>query len=159
MEKVSNIDPAEFESRLLAFTRHLFESMGFSLHCETATVEGMFFLNFSGRDIDELTANRSELLFAIEYLLNKIFQADVSQFGMVNCDVHGKKQLRVSELRLIAQTAATKVQETKLPFRLNPMDSRERRIVHLALADDNTIRTESEGEGEYRKVVIYPAAE
>jgi spoIIIJ-associated protein len=65
----------------------------------------------------------------------------------------------VSELRLIAQTAATKVQETKLPFRLNPMDSRERRIVHLALADDNTIRTESEGEGEYRKVVIYPAAE
>jgi spoIIIJ-associated protein len=63
----------------------------------------------------------------------------------------------MTELQLIARTAAEKVRQTRLPFKLNPMDSRERRIVHLALADDQTIRTESEGEGEFRKVVIYPS--
>lgn len=158
MEKQSHSqDPSEFQTRLLAFANLLFHSMGFKLVCETSVVEGMLYLNLSGRDVDDLTVNRSELLSAIEYLLNKIFQPDVNQFGMINCDVMGTKQTRMTELQLIARAAAEKVRETKVPFRLSPMDSRERRIVHLAVANDPTIRTESEGEGEYRKVVIYPA--
>ena len=122
-----------------------------------SVTEGMLYLDLSGRDVEELISNRAELLHAVEYLLNKIFQTDVNEHGMINCDVMGKKQTRMTELQLIARTAAEKVRQTRLPFKLNPMDSRERRIVHLALADDQTIRTESEGEGEFRKVVIYPS--
>lgn len=150
-------DRNRFESRVLEFTSRLFQAMGFKIEAEFCSVGDMLFLNFSGRDIEDLLANRSELLFSIEYLLNKIFQAEVNQFGMINCDVLGKKQTRLTELQLIARAAAEKVRETKIPFRLNPMDSRERRIVHLSLADASGIRTESEGEGEFRKVVIHPA--
>ncbi len=148
--------PTEFQNRLLDFANYLFRAIGFKVDCSTSVVEGMLYLNLGGRDAEDLTADRSELLRAIEYLLNKIFQADVNRYGMINCDVLGKKQTRMTELQLIARAAAEKVRETRLPFKLNPMDSRERRIVHLALADDQSIRTESEGEGEYRKVVIYP---
>src|SRR5208283_4067152 len=50
-----------------------------------------------------------------------------------------------------------RVQATHQPFRLNPMSSRERRIVHLALKDLPGVRTESVGAGEERQVVIHPA--
>lgn len=158
MEKETGIpNQTDFQTRLLGFANHLFETMGFKVECSMSVAEGMLYLDLSGRDVEELIANRAELLHAVEYLLNKIFQADVNHHGMINCDVMGKKRTRMTELQLIARAAAEKVRETKLPFKLNPMDSRERRIVHLALAEDQTIRTESEGEAEYRKVVIYPS--
>lgn len=147
----------EFEERLVQFAKTMAQTIGLRLEYKAKTVENMLFLDFSGQDVDDLTTNRCELLFAVEYLLNKIFQTDVDRFGMINCDVAGKKQSRMAELKLIAQVAADKVRETRLPYRLSPMDSRERRLIHLALAHDQTIRTESEGEGEFRKVVIYPA--
>jgi len=53
--------------------------------------------------------------------------------------------------------AAERVQASRQPFRLNPMSSRERRIVHLALKDMTGVRTESIGMGEDRQVVIHPA--
>ncbi|MBZ5551809.1 MAG: hypothetical protein LAO21_03740 [Acidobacteriia bacterium] len=158
MEKETEIsNQTDFQTRLMGFAHNLFETMGFQVQCATSVTEGMLYLDLSGRDVEELIADRGELLHAVEYLLNKIFQTDVNEHGMINCDVMGKKQTRMTELQLIARTAAEKVRDTRLPFKLNPMDSRERRIVHLALADDQTIRTESEGEGEYRKVVIYPS--
>ena len=58
---------------------------------------------------------------------------------------------------MTARVAAERVQSSKQPFRLNPMSSRERRIVHLALKDMPGVRTESVGVGEERQVVIHPA--
>ena len=56
----------------------------------------------------------------------------------------------------MAVTAAEQVKRLGQPFPLNPMSPEERRIVHLAVADDEAIRTESEGHGENRRVVIHP---
>jgi spoIIIJ-associated protein len=63
----------------------------------------------------------------------------------------------MEELRLMAQVAAERVIDTGDPFTLNPMNPRERRIVHLALRDRPEVRTQSEGMGPERKVVIFPA--
>ena len=57
---------------------------------------------------------------------------------------------------MTARVAAERVQSSKQPFQLNPMSSRERRIVHLALKDMPGVRTESVGMGEERQVVIHP---
>ena len=59
---------------------------------------------------------------------------------------------------MTARVAAERVQASRQPFRLNPMSSRERRIVHLALKEMTGVRTESVGVGEERQVVIHPAA-
>ena len=56
-----------------------------------------------------------------------------------------------------ATVAAEKVRQTGTPFHFAPMSSRERRIVHLALRDQTDLRTESDGEGFNRCVVLYPA--
>src|SRR6266478_5261214 len=72
-------------------------------------------------------------------------------------DSGGYRALRFEELRMTARVAAERVQTSRQPFRLNPMSSRERRIVHLALKDMSGVRTESIGMGEERQVVIHPA--
>ena len=59
---------------------------------------------------------------------------------------------------MTARVAAERVQTSKQSFRLNPMSSRERRIVHMALKELPGVRTESVGVGEERQVVIHPAA-
>ena len=65
--------------------------------------------------------------------------------------------MRIEELKLSARVAAERVRETHAPFRFNAMSARERRILHLVLKEEAGVRTESEGAGEERQVVVYPA--
>jgi spoIIIJ-associated protein len=64
--------------------------------------------------------------------------------------------MRLEELRLAASVAAEKVRQSGNPYEFAPMSSRERRIVHLALRDSADLRTESQGEGSHRCLVVYP---
>jgi spoIIIJ-associated protein len=64
--------------------------------------------------------------------------------------------MRIEELRLSALTAAEKVKQTRRPFHFNPMNSRERRIIHLSLRNETDIRSESTGSGPFRQVVVLP---
>jgi spoIIIJ-associated protein len=58
---------------------------------------------------------------------------------------------------LSALAAAEKVKHTGTPFRFNPLNSRERRVIHIALRNEHELRSESAGAGPFRHVVIYPA--
>ena len=108
---------------------------------------------FQGHDDSILLARNAEVLHAIEYLCNKVFE---KRGRKIILDCNGYREIRAEELRLMALTAAESVKRSGRPFKLSPMPPDERRIVHLAIADDGQIRTESEGFGENRKVVIYP---
>jgi spoIIIJ-associated protein len=77
----------------------------------------------------------------------------------IHLDCGGYRALRFEELRMTARVAAERVQSSNQPFRLNPMSSRERRIVHLTLKEIPGVRTESIGVGEERQVVIHPATD
>jgi spoIIIJ-associated protein len=72
-------------------------------------------------------------------------------------DANDYRVLRIEELRMSALTAAEQVKTTHRPFHFNPMTSRERRIIHLALRNQPEVRSESFGAGPARQVVIYPA--
>jgi spoIIIJ-associated protein len=117
-----------------------------------------FVVDFSGRDTDLLLEKNAALLDAIEYLVLKAVRLEQDLFGKITFDCDDWRKLRTEELKLTARMAAERVVETGDPFALNPMSARERRIVHLALRDQPTVRTESEGSGPERKVVILPAS-
>lgn len=110
-------------------------------------------VNFSGEDSPILLARNAETLNALEYLCNRIFER---QGQKVVLDCNGYRETRAEELRLMALTAAEQVKRLGKPLKLNPMSPEERRIVHLSIAGDDQIRTESEGYGEHRQVVIHP---
>jgi len=74
----------------------------------------------------------------------------------ISFDAIGFRQARIDELVASAHFAAEKVRNTGRPYAFSPMNSRERRVVHLALRDVEDLRTESEGEGPARHLVVYP---
>ena len=112
--------------------------------------------NVDGRDKEILLERGAEVLKAIEHLAFKALRLEPAYHEKIHIDSGGYRALRFEELRLTARVAAERVQMSKQPFRLNPMSSRERRIVHLALKDVSGVRTESVGMGEERQVVIHP---
>lgn len=77
--------------------------------------------------------------------------------SLISFDANDYRLLRMEELRMSAVTAAEKVKRTRVPFHFNPMTSRERRVIHLALRDYKDLRSESIGVGPSRAVVIIPA--
>jgi len=113
--------------------------------------------DFDGKDKGILLERGAEVLQAFEHLAFRALRLEPAFHEKVHIDCGGYRALRFEELRMTARVAAERVQASRQPFRLNPMSSRERRIVHLALKDVNGIRTESVGMGEERQVVIHPA--
>ncbi len=114
-------------------------------------------VKFTGPDVDLLLENKAEVLLALEQLTMEALRLPPEKHSMLCFDANDYRMLRIEELRLSAVTAADRVKKSGMPFRFNPMNSRERRIIHLALRDETAVRSESAGIGPQRQVVIYPA--
>ena len=114
-------------------------------------------VRFSGTDVDLLLANRAELLLALEHVTMEMLRIPSEDHSRISFDANDYRLLRIEELRLSATAAADKVKRTGVPFRFNPMNSRERRVIHLALRNETAVRSESLGTGPSRQVVVYPA--
>jgi len=112
--------------------------------------------DLDGRDKEILLERGADVLKAIEHLAFKALRLEPTWHEKIHIDCGGYRALRFEELRMTARVAAERVQASRQPFRLNPMSSRERRIVHLALKDMQGVRTESVGTGDERQVVIHP---
>jgi len=112
---------------------------------------------FEGGDTELLLEHNGELLLAFEHLMMRCLRLDPRAHELVRFDAGDFRATRLAELRLSAQVAAQRVRETGQPFRFNPMSSRERRIIHLELNSAPDVRTMSEGSGDRRQLVIYPA--
>ena len=113
--------------------------------------------DLDGRDKEILLERGAEVLKAFEHLAFKALRLEPAYHEKIHIDSGGYRALRFEELKMTARVAAERVQQTKQPFRLNPMSSRERRIVHMAVKDIPGVRTQSVGMGEDRQVVIHPA--
>ena len=120
--------------------------------------EAEVFADLDGRDKEILLARNGEALKALEHLAFRALRLEPAFHEKIHLDCSGYRALRFEELRMTARVAAERVQSSRQPFPLNPMSSRERRIVHLALKDFPGVRTESIGTGEERQVVIHPAS-
>jgi spoIIIJ-associated protein len=114
-------------------------------------------VRFSGPDVDLLLANKAELLLALEQLTMESLRMAPEEHSRVCFDANDHRMLRIQELRMSAQAAAERVKKTHMPFHFSPMNSRERRILHLAMRGETEVRSESVGEGPIRQVVIVPA--
>lgn len=151
--------------QISAFLKKIFAAGGLDLTFDIAAGESPhpeyedpeLVVRFDGADVDMLTANKGELLLALEYLTMEALHIPSDHHERLCFDAHDYRMLRIAELRLSAQTAADRVKRSHTPFRFSPMTSRERRIVHLALRNETDVRSESAGMGPFRSVVIYPA--
>ena len=119
--------------------------------------DGDLVIAFQGADQDLLLERNAELLLALEHLAHRWLRLDPRLHDRVRFDCGDYRATRLDELKLSARVAAQRVRETGQPFRFNPMSPRERRIIHLELTGAPGVRTASEGSGDRRQLVIYPA--
>jgi spoIIIJ-associated protein len=113
-------------------------------------------VEFLGPDSTLLLERGGELLRALELLALEMLRLQSGEHEKIIFDCMNQRSMRLEELRAAADVAAEKVRSSGVPYHFAPMSSRERRIVHLAMRDQADLRTESEGEGLRRYVVVYP---
>lgn len=113
-------------------------------------------VELAGPDSPLLLERGGELLRAIELLAIEMLRLPGDEHEKICFDCMNHRAMRLQELRAAAGVAADKVRQTGMPYQFAPMSSRERRMVHLALRDHADLRTESEGEGPRRCLVVYP---
>lgn len=158
------LDAEQLIPALETFLRDLLKATPFDLRAqirrrptEQAEVENIeIVVELDGPDADLLLERRGELLWALEDITLRWLRLAPGYHDHIRFDCRDYRAGRVAELKLAAQTAAERVRNGRTPFRFQPMNARERRIVHLALKDEPGVRTASEGERSARAVVVYP---
>jgi len=113
-------------------------------------------VDFGGPHSALLLERGGELLNSLEHLCLKALRLENEEHDRLSFDCRNSKAVRREELRMAADVAAEKVRKTGVPYHFAPMNSRERRMLHLVLGKSPDLRTESEGEGSRRSVVLYP---
>ncbi len=120
------------------------------LHCD---------LNTSEEDGGLLIGRHGATLDALQYLTLRVLQAEGFDRMRITLDVGGYRMRREKSLKELAQGVGQKVLSSGRPYHFDPMSAMERRVVHMTLMEMDGLRTESEGEGRFRHVVVFPARE
>jgi spoIIIJ-associated protein len=116
----------------------------------------LIYVEMSGPDAGMLTARDGELLRSLEHVCAKILRLEPDEHDRLSFDADGYKAARNREILDAAQEGIDAVRQSGRPYKFDPMSSRERRMLHLALKKAEGMRTESSGEGPSRFVVLYP---
>ena len=113
-------------------------------------------LDIEGDDLGILIGRRGQTLACLQFMVRLIVGHQTKVWAPIVIDVEGYKHRRQEALQALALRMAEQVKERGVPFALEPMPAADRRIIHLALAENPEVTTQSSGEGEERKVVILP---
>lgn len=118
--------------------------------------EDYYYLNIISNGSGLLIGKRGKTLNALQYLVSKIASRQTGENVAVVVDTENYRMKREVSLTELAQQLSEKVKKSHRPLTTGPMSSQDRRIIHLALKGDADVRTKSKGEGNLRRVVIYP---
>jgi spoIIIJ-associated protein len=158
MEQKTELDLEALKERLENFAAQVIDRSSLDLKAEAAVIDAATVeVAFEGFDLPLLLGHNAELLDALQYLARRVFAAEVAAGVQIDFDAKGYRQARRHELELMAQKAADRVRSSRVPFTFDPMNAQDRRIIHMSLVDHGGVRTESEGDGQMRRVKIVPA--
>lgn len=131
--------------------------MTFECRVSAAETNETIILNIAGDDSGLLIGRRGQNLDALQYILNKSISKSETERKMIVVDSEEYRKRREESLLDMARRIREKVKKTQKPLSLSHMNAHDRRIIHLALQEDDELITKSRGEGEYRKVIVLPA--
>ena len=130
---------------------------GLSLTPRILQGEDRLEVDLSGEDVDWCFADDGEFVVSVEHLLPRIIRSLSGEAPLVRVDCDNFQEIREERLRSLAQRVAEEVRRKGRPYTLEPMNPADRRIVHMTLADDPGVVSESSGDGYFKRVTIRPA--
>jgi predicted RNA-binding protein Jag len=130
---------------------------GLDLKAQVFQGEERLEIDLSGEDVDWCFADDGEVIQAVEHLLPRMIRSLAGEAVPVRVDCDNFHEIREERLRSLAQKVAEEVRRQGKPRILEPMNPGDRRIIHVTLADDPGVATESEGDGYFKRVMVRPA--
>jgi spoIIIJ-associated protein len=148
-----NLEPVESHPAL-DFLRETTQKMGLDLSIKAEANEETLFLSIEGSDSGTIIGKRGQTLDAIQYLTSLVVNKEKDKYIRVVVDAENYRVKRENTLEQLADRLAGKVIKTRRTVRLEPMNPYERMVIHATLQDNPKVKTRSEGEEPYRRVII-----
>lgn len=158
LETLTTVGGLQLRSKILACNGQVQTTPGDTAGQSSSAPTPEISVELSGPDTPLLLARNGELLHAIEHIAAKILRFEQEEHDRISFDADNFKVLRQRELEMMAEVAIEKVRTTGRPHAFPPMNSRERRLLHLALKPSGLL-TASSNDGPRRFVVLYPEGE
>jgi len=136
------------------FLLKLLELMGMEAFVDSTEVNDCIKVEIKGDGMGLLIGHRGETLDAIQYLVSLVVSKESGEYKRVIVDTENYRRRREETLKKLAKRLAYKVAKTKKRVVLEPMNPYERRIIHSTLQNDKYVKTYSEGDEPFRKVII-----
>jgi len=148
-----NLVPVESHPAL-DFLRETTQKMGLELSIKAEANDETLFLSIEGSDSGTIIGKRGQTLDAIQYLTSLVVNKEKDKYIRVVVDAENYRVKRENTLEQLAERLAGKVIKTRRTVRLEPMNPYERMVIHATLQDNPKVKTRSEGEEPYRRVII-----
>jgi spoIIIJ-associated protein len=147
---------SDIDAQVIDFVRQVTGAMGLALDVGVEETPDNIRLNLSGEGADVLLRRKGEALDALQVIVNTAFRRDARGDRHYVVDALGFRRDKDVELRTMAQFLMEKVKSSGTPQEIGPLNPYARRIVHLVVADDPALTTESIGDAFLKTVVISP---
>jgi spoIIIJ-associated protein len=145
---------AELDGKVVAFVQQVCGAMGLSLDAALEETADNVRVNLTGDGADALLKHRGEVLDALQVVVNTAFRRDARGDRHYVVDALGFRKGKDDELRQMARLLMDKVRQNGTPQEIGPLNPYARRIVHLTVAEDDALETDSVGDAFLKSVVI-----
>ena len=149
----------DLDSQVIDFVKQVVGAMGLTLDIDVEETPDHIRLNLSGEGADVLLKRKGEALDALQVIVNTAFRRDARGDRHYVVDAMGFRKSKDAELRQMAKFLVDKAKSSGQPQEIGPLNPYARRIVHLTVADDPEVSSESIGDAFLKTVVISPKAD
>ena len=151
---MTSLNDLEEDNVAFVFLKGLVEEMGIELNIVGKTDGTDLFFLLEGKDSGTVIGKRGATLDAIQYLTSLVVNKGNGEYIRVVVDAENYRAKREKSLEKLAKRLAEKVVRSRRPFKLEPMNPYERKIIHATLQKDPRVTTKSEGQDPYRRIHI-----
>jgi spoIIIJ-associated protein len=141
-------------AEIATFVQRVVDAMGLMLTVETEEMPDGLRVNLTGEDSHVLTRRQGEALAALQHVASSVFRGEIVEKRRLVIDCQDFRKSKDAELRQMALFLAGKVRDSVLAQEIGPLNPYERRIVHLAVSEIETVTSESIGDAFEKTVII-----
>ena len=150
------VAPEELLDEVRVLVTSVLEAMGFEARVEVYDAGGFIAADVAPDNTALFIGQKGETIDALQYLINVSAFRERPFFKRVVLDAEGYRQRRVEAIQGMAHRTARRAVRERRTVEMPPMNSSERRVVHLFLSENPGVTTESEGSGDNRRVKVSP---
>ena len=145
---------SDLDGRVVDFIQQVTEAMGLNVEADVEETPDHVRVNLTGDGADVLVRRKAEALDALQVIVNTVFGREVRGERHYVVDALDYRKGKDNELRQMARLLMEKVRSTGALQELGPLNPYARRIVHLTVAEDDALSSESTGDAFLKTVVI-----